>query len=67
MEAAHKNAAELQLSEAADEPVNRVGHSTKPKEWRQCKHANESGKCIHCVKTNHPSEKCRFNDAVFHH
>ncbi|KAH3838299.1 hypothetical protein DPMN_111707 [Dreissena polymorpha] len=46
MEAAHKD--------AADVPVNRVGHSTKPKKWKHHKHAKESTKCTHCGKTNHP-------------
>ncbi|XP_052259085.1 uncharacterized protein K02A2.6-like [Dreissena polymorpha] len=67
MEAAHKDAAELQLSAAADVPVNRVGHSTKPKKWKHHKHTKESSKCIHCGKTNHHSEKCRLKDAVCHH
>ena len=44
MDAAHKDAAELQLSAAADVPVNRVGHSTKPKKWKHHKHAKESTK-----------------------
>ncbi|KAH3771430.1 hypothetical protein DPMN_172748 [Dreissena polymorpha] len=65
-EVAHKDAAELQLSAAANEPVNRVGHSTKPNEWKQYKHAKESSMCIHCGKTNHPSEKCRLTDAICH-
>ncbi|KAH3701301.1 hypothetical protein DPMN_076284 [Dreissena polymorpha] len=67
MEAAHKDAAELQLSAAAVVPVNRVGHSTKPNKWKQHKHAKESNKCIHCGKNNHPSFKCRLKDAVCHH
>ncbi|KAH3780146.1 hypothetical protein DPMN_157956 [Dreissena polymorpha] len=67
MNAAYKDAAELQLSAAADVPVNRVGHSTKPKKWKQHKHAKESSKCIHCGKTNHSSEKCNLKDAVCHH
>ncbi|KAH3750371.1 hypothetical protein DPMN_184892 [Dreissena polymorpha] len=46
-EAAHKDAAELQLSAAADVPVNRVGHSTKPHKWKQHKTSKESSKCIH--------------------
>ncbi|KAH3886842.1 hypothetical protein DPMN_010855 [Dreissena polymorpha] len=66
MGAAHKDAAELQLSTAAYEPVHRFGNSTKPKEWKTYNNAKERSKCIHCGKTNHPSEKCILKDAVCH-